>query len=64
MLQENDAISSHLVTWTRALLLREDASRLPETVVATMKNVFSVPHCALRVWAVRPQYAALGAPNP
>ncbi len=62
--QENDAISSQLVTWTRALLLQEDASRLPETVVATMKNVFSVPHCALRLWSVRPQYAALECARP
>lgn len=62
--QENDAISSRLVAWTRALLLQEDASRLPETLVVTMKNVFSVPHCALRLWSVRPQYAALECARP
>jgi len=62
--QENDAISSHLVTWARALLLQEDASQLPETVVATMKSVFSVPHCALRLWSVGPQYGALECAKP
>jgi len=62
--QENDAISSHLVSWTRALLLEDDAAALPDRVVGTMKEVFSVPHCALRLWSVKPAYAALACARP
>ena len=57
--QENDAISAKLALWMRALLLQDDPARLPETIVRAMKEVFNVPHCALRLWSVKPQYAAL-----
>ncbi|HTN48868.1 MAG TPA: DUF484 family protein [Burkholderiaceae bacterium] len=62
--QENDAISARLATWTRSLLLQEDPARLPEAAIATMKEVFSVPHCALRLWSVKPEYAALECAKP
>jgi uncharacterized protein YigA (DUF484 family) len=62
--QENDAIGAQLVAWTRALLLEGDPGRLPETLVNEMKRVFSVPHCALRLWSVAPAYAELECARP
>lgn len=62
--QENDAISSRLVAWTRALLLEHDAALLPERLVGAMKEVFSVPHCALRLWSVKPAYSTLACARP
>jgi uncharacterized protein YigA (DUF484 family) len=58
--QENEAIIDRLMAWTRELLLQEDSAALPDTLVRSMKEVFSVPHCALRLWSVQPRYAALG----
>jgi uncharacterized protein YigA (DUF484 family) len=29
-----------------------------------MKEVFSVPHCAVRLWSVKPEYAALECAKP
>jgi uncharacterized protein YigA (DUF484 family) len=57
--QENEAIVTRLFAWTRELLLQEDAAALPDTLVRTMQETFSVPHCALRLWSVKPQYAIL-----
>jgi hypothetical protein len=62
--QENDAISSRLVVWTRALLIEDEPAALPQTLVSAMKEVFSVPHCALRLWAVKPPYATLVCARP
>ena len=53
--QENEAIVAHLITWARELLLTEVTAALPDTLVRTMKEVFSVPHCALRLWSVKPR---------
>ena len=57
--QENEAIVANLIAWARQLLLTEDTAALPGTVVTALKEGFSVPHCALRLWSVKPQYAAL-----
>jgi uncharacterized protein YigA (DUF484 family) len=62
--QENEAIVAHLITWARELLLAEDSFDLPDTLIRTMKEVFSVPHCALRLWSVKPEYAALTCAAP
>jgi len=62
--QENDAISARLVAWTRALLLESEPAALPQTLVSSMKEVFSVPHCALRLWSVQPAYADLPCARP
>lgn len=62
--QENDAISGRLVAWTRAVLLEHEPAALPQTLVSSMKEVFSVPHCALRLWSVRPEYADLPCARP
>ncbi|MCS6944932.1 MAG: DUF484 family protein [Sutterellaceae bacterium] len=57
--QENDAIFEKLTRWTRALLAQEDEAALPTTLVAELQAAFSVPHCALRLWSVRPQFSGL-----
>lgn len=62
--QENDAISARLAAWTRALLLADDPITLPERLVGAMKETFSVPHCALRLWSVKPAYASLPCARP
>ncbi len=62
--QENEAIVSHLIAWARELLLTEDAAALPDVAVNSMKEIFSVPHCALRLWSVKPQFAALPSAAP
>lgn len=62
--QENDAISSRLVSWTRELLLEEDPAALPDRLVTAMKEVFSVPHCAVRLWSVKPAHASLACARP
>jgi len=62
--QENDAISTQLTAWTRTLLLEEEAAALPQTLVSSMKQVFSVPHCALRLWSVKEPYAQLPFAQP
>ncbi len=62
--QENDAISTQLTAWTRALLLEEETAALPQTLVSSMKQVFSVPHCALRLWSVKEPYAQLPFAQP
>jgi uncharacterized protein YigA (DUF484 family) len=62
--QENEAIVAHLIKWARELLLTEDTAALPDTLVRTMKEVFSVPHCALRLWSVKPEYTALTCAAP
>jgi uncharacterized protein YigA (DUF484 family) len=62
--QENDAIADRLVAWARALLLEDDMRQLPQTMVTSMKSVFSVPHCALRLWRVAPDYADLECARP
>jgi len=62
--QENDEIANRLVTWARALLLQDDVRELPATLVDTMKRVFAVPHCAVRLWKVKPDYAALACARP
>jgi len=62
--QENDAISSHLVAWARALLLEADAAALPDRMVDAMKEAFSVPHCALRLWLVQAPYRSLACARP
>jgi uncharacterized protein YigA (DUF484 family) len=61
---ENEAIVGNLIAWARQLLLAEDTAALPDTLVTALKEVFSVPHCALRLWSVKPQYAALPCAAP
>ena len=51
--EENDAIAERLQKWTRQLLLTADPARLPETVLAGLDSIFSVPQSAMRLWGLR-----------
>lgn len=57
--EENDVIADKLVHWSRALLLEADPAQLPDTLLRELLAVFSVPHGALRLWDVQPQYREL-----
>jgi uncharacterized protein YigA (DUF484 family) len=48
--EENEAIAARLQKWTRQLLLANDVARLPELVVDGMRDIFSVPQVAMRLW--------------
>lgn len=54
--KENDAIAERLQRWTRELLRIADDQRLPGAVVDGMRNGFSVPLVALRLWRTRPGF--------
>ncbi|MEZ5659348.1 MAG: DUF484 family protein [Burkholderiaceae bacterium] len=56
---ENDALAACLQRFTRELLLTRDAAAMPETVLAGMREHFSVPMAALRIWGVAEPYAVL-----
>ncbi|HEU0203422.1 MAG TPA: DUF484 family protein [Burkholderiaceae bacterium] len=57
--EENDVIADKVVRWARALLMQADAAHLPDVAVGELKEIFSVPFCAVRVWDVAPDYADL-----
>ena len=66
--KENDAIGDRLQRWTRDLLLAESPERVPGVVVDGMRNGFSVPLVALRLWRVRatdlsPEWARAAPPD-
>jgi len=51
--EENEAITQRLHQWTRPLLLIRDPADLPEQVTRGLREGFSVPQVALRLWGVR-----------
>jgi uncharacterized protein YigA (DUF484 family) len=57
--QENEAIAEKFQRWTRLLLLQRQARLIPETLTASLAEIFNVPHLALRVWATSPELAEL-----
>jgi uncharacterized protein YigA (DUF484 family) len=62
--QENDVIADRMVHWARALLAERDVARLPGIAVEELKRIFAVPHGAVRIWQVAPEYAHLDAAAP
>lgn len=62
--EENDAIADRLVGWTRALLLQADPAELPRTLLDELMRQFKVPHGALRLWGIAPQFAGLDCALP
>lgn len=62
--EENDAITDRLVQWARALLLETDPARLPQVAVDQLKRLFDVPHGAVRLWRIGPQFAELACAQP
>ncbi len=57
--QENEAIAEKFQRWTRLLLLQRQAHLVPETLTASLSEIFNVPHLALRVWASSPELTGL-----
>ncbi len=55
--QENDAIAERLARWTRMLLLQRTPRLLPETLVGSLEEIFSVPHIALTLWEAADEFA-------
>ena len=54
--QENDAIAERLARWTRMLLLQRAPRLLPETLVGSLEEIFTVPHVGLTLWDVADDY--------
>lgn len=55
--QENDAIAERLARWTRMLLLQRSPRLLPETLIGSLEEIFSVPYVALSIWEAADDYA-------
>lgn len=53
---ENVQIADKLQRWTSKLLLATQARDLPELLVSNVKNEFSVPQVAIKVWDVDAAY--------
>jgi uncharacterized protein len=62
--QENDAIAERLQRWTRDLLRARELGALPATVVDGLRDGFSVPQVALRLWRVAEPYRSLPVSQP
>ncbi|MBD3894129.1 DUF484 family protein [Hydrogenophaga sp.] len=55
---ENSALADKLHAWTCALLRSADAKALPALLARELTAQFGLPQVALKVWAVRPEFAA------
>jgi uncharacterized protein len=54
---ENTQTADKLQRWTRKLLLVTDVRELPELIASNIKEEFSVPQVAIKVWDVDDKYA-------
>ncbi|WP_114814147.1 DUF484 family protein [Paraburkholderia kururiensis] len=54
---ENDSIAAKFNRWTTRVISERDPYALPRTIADNLRDVFDVPHAALRVWDVAEQYA-------
>lgn len=55
--QENVMISDHLHSWTRQLFLVQAPADLPQAVVQGLRDEFSLPQAAVRLWGVDATWA-------
>jgi uncharacterized protein YigA (DUF484 family) len=64
--KENEAIFEKLQRFTRNLLLQRNARHLPDALIASIEEIFSVPQVALRIWDASDDFAglAIAAPVP
>lgn len=53
---ENMQIADKLQRWTRKLLLVTDVRELPELIASNIKEEFSVPQVAIKVWGIDEKY--------
>ena len=58
---ENDSIGERLHRFTLAMMSAGDLSTLLDCVHDNLREEFAVPAVALRLWAVAPEHAELGA---
>jgi uncharacterized protein YigA (DUF484 family) len=58
--QENDAIAERLARWTRLLLLQRSVRLLPETLIGSLEEIFSMPYVAMVLWEVADEFAVEG----
>jgi uncharacterized protein len=56
--QDNEAISARLHEWTCMLMTHDNPGTLPDALIAGLRNQFTVPQAALRLWDVKPAYTA------
>jgi uncharacterized protein YigA (DUF484 family) len=56
--QDNEAISARLHEWACMLMTHQDPGTLPDALIAGLRNQFTVPQAALRLWNVRQEHAA------
>lgn len=54
---ENTQTADKLHRWTRQLLLATDVTHMPQLIVQNIKEAFSVPQVALKLWAVADAYS-------
>jgi uncharacterized protein len=62
--QENEAIATKLQSFTRNLLLASNNEAVPSVVEQSLRNLFSVPQIALRLWDVDEAYQKLDCAAP
>ena len=55
--QENVAIADKLHRWTRAIMLTNQPTFLPQVLVQQLMHQFLIPQAAIRVWGVDERYA-------
>lgn len=48
--QENVAIADRLHRWTRAILLTQNPSDVPEVLVSELQHQFLIPQAGIRLW--------------
>ena len=56
---DNEALSSRLLQWARALLLAHqgDPAQMPQALQAALQTTFELPLTALKLWPIRPEFA-------
>jgi uncharacterized protein YigA (DUF484 family) len=62
--RDNDALGERLTLWSSALLAEREEERLPARVVEGLKDVFSVPAVAVRIWEFEARFAGLECTKP
>jgi uncharacterized protein YigA (DUF484 family) len=62
--RDNDALGERLTLWSATLLAERDEERLPARIVEGLKDVFSVPAVAVRIWELDARFAGLECTRP
>jgi hypothetical protein len=62
--RDNDALGEGLARWSSALLAERDETCLPQCIVDGLKEAFSVPAVAVRIWDIDPRFAGLECAKP